>query len=64
MGTVYKHLQEALLMSTHNICFCADIKKKYIYINTFWRKNALYLELCTVLTFAMPRYVYDIKQDI
>ena len=27
MGTHEKHLGEALLMSTHNICFCAEIRE-------------------------------------
>ena len=27
MGTHYKRLTEALLMSTHNICFCGEIRK-------------------------------------
>ena len=27
VGTHYKHLAEALLMSTHNVCFCGEIRK-------------------------------------
>ena len=38
-GTHWKHLAEALLMSTHNICFYGEIEKKY-YVDTL-----SYLEL-------------------
>ena len=36
VGTHLKHLSEGLLMSTHNVCFCREIKKN---INTFGLKK-------------------------
>ena len=35
-GTYFKDFPEALLMSTHNICFCGEIE----HINTFLLKKA------------------------
>ena len=39
VGTRKKRLGEAFLMSTHNICFCGELRKKYQYISV--EKSAL-----------------------
>ena len=58
VGTHQKHLAEALLLSTHNICFCGEIRKiftrypplsrpmyKYIIIFLIWRGMAREINL-------------------
>ena len=42
MGTHLKHLTEALLVSTHNICFNGEVRK----YQHFLVENMPYLELC------------------
>ena len=37
-------------MSTHNLCFCREIKKT---IGTFWLKKVPYQELCTLTLYEL-----------
>ena len=46
------HCSEVLLMSTHNISFCGEIKK---IINTSWLKTVPCLELCPAKTLNILR---------
>ena len=42
VGTHCKFFGEALLMSTHSVCFCGEIRKN---MSTIWLKKVLELEL-------------------
>ena len=44
-------------MSTHNMCFCREIKKKNI--STFWLKNWPYLELWWMVEDARVIFMFD-----
>ena len=60
VGTQQKHLSETLLMSTHNICFCGEIRKN-MWIPQFIWSYALLCSFFIECAFEKSIYILSIS---